>query len=141
MAEEGIDAVPFQHPEIDDWRENFTGVQVLHEPTNLLLFGAVDDVWQAKDGRLIMVDYKSTSTTKDISLDDPWKQTYKRQMEIYQWLLRRKGFEVSPVGYFLFVNATTDRPAFEGRLEFVSSPLSYAPSTAGSLTRQPTNTG
>ena len=29
---------------------------------------------------------------------------YKRQMDMYQWILRRKGFEVSPVGYFVYVD-------------------------------------
>jgi hypothetical protein len=44
------------------------------------------------------VDYKSTSTAKEISLDDRWKQAYKRQMEIYQWLFRQNGFTVSNTG-------------------------------------------
>ena len=59
----------------------------LHEPTNLMVTGAVDDVWADGDETLFVVDYKSTSTEKEISLDDQWKQAYKRQMEIYQWLL------------------------------------------------------
>lgn len=125
MVEQGIDAVPFQHPEIDEWPENFKGVTYLHEPTNLRLSGAVDDVWQGSDGRLIVVDYKSTSTQKEISLDDPWKQAYKRQMEIYQWLLRRKEFAVAETGYFLFVNGRTDLDGFNWRLEFVASLVPY----------------
>jgi len=39
-----IKAVPFQYEKMDEWRENFVGVQYLHEPTNLLVFGAVDDI-------------------------------------------------------------------------------------------------
>jgi RecB family exonuclease len=30
----------------------------LHEPTNLLIPGAVDDVWINPEGELIIVDYK-----------------------------------------------------------------------------------
>jgi hypothetical protein len=55
---------------------------------------------------------------KEISLDDEYKQLYKRQIEIYQWLLRQNGFKVSKIGYFVFVNGQTDRKAFDGRLEF-----------------------
>lgn len=125
MEQYGIDAVPFQRPDIDTWRENFKGLQFQHEPTNLIITGAVDDIWAKPDGSLIAVDYKSTSTQKEISLDDQWKQAYKRQMEIYQWLLRQNGFTVSDTGYFLFVNANTDLPAFNGRLEFDMQIIPY----------------
>ena len=61
MIKYGIDAVPFQHELMDQWRENFKGVQYLHEPTNLLITGAVDDIWVNPSGELIVVDYKATS--------------------------------------------------------------------------------
>lgn len=125
MKEFGIDAVPFQHPDIDRWRQNMTGVQHHHRPTNLLITGALDDVWQAPDGKLHVVDYKSTSTTKAISLDDKYKQGYKRQLEIYQWLLRRNGFDVADTGYLLFVNADTSREHFNGELKFTLQIIPY----------------
>ena len=37
----GVKAIPFSHPDLEKWRTNFTGVQVLHHPTNLLVTGAV----------------------------------------------------------------------------------------------------
>src|SRR5665213_2444152 len=43
MADNQIKAVPYQHADLDKWRHNFTGVQTLHEATNLLITGAVDD--------------------------------------------------------------------------------------------------
>jgi RecB family exonuclease len=113
-----IDAIPYAHESLDQWRENFVGVQYLHEPTNLLITGAIDDVWQTPSGQLIVVDYKATSTLKEISLDDEWKQSYKRQMEIYQWLLRKNGFDVSDTGYFVYCNGLSDKKAFDGKLEF-----------------------
>jgi len=120
MKKHKVNAVPFQHPDIDTWRENFKGVQYLHKPTNLLITGAVDDVWVDPKGNISVVDYKSTSTTKAIDLNDgtPWKDGYKRQMEIYQWLLRQNGFKVNDVGYFVYVNADTDQDAFDGKLVF-----------------------
>jgi len=120
MEKYNVDAIPFQHSDIDEWRENFKGVQYAHEPTNLIITGAVDDIWVNPAGELIVVDYKSTSTTKEIDLNDgtPWKEGYKRQMEIYQWLLRQNGFQVNDTGYFVYVNADTDQDAFDGKLVF-----------------------
>jgi len=45
MEQYGIDAVPFNHPDLAKWRENFVGIQTIHKPTNFLVFGAIDDLW------------------------------------------------------------------------------------------------
>ena len=114
-----VDAVPAGHADLDKWRHNFTGVQHFHEATNLIVFGAIDDLWVNKKGEYIVVDYKSTSKEEAITaLDNEWQDGYKRQMEVYQWLLRRNGFAVSDTGYFVYCNGKTDRKAFGGRLEF-----------------------
>jgi len=118
MKQYKIDAVPFAHPELDVWRQNFTGKQYLHEQTNLLIFGAVDDLWVNPKGEIIIVDYKSTSTSKEISLDDQWKQVFKRQMDIYAWIFQKSGFKLNDTGYFVYANAEKDRPRFDARLEF-----------------------
>ena len=62
-----IDAKPYVHADIDTWRENFVGVSTVHEPTNLHVFGAVDDVWINSDDELIVVDYKATAKDKEIT--------------------------------------------------------------------------
>jgi CRISPR/Cas system-associated exonuclease Cas4 (RecB family) len=118
ISEHKIDAVPFSHPELDTWRENFEGVQFVHKPTGMIISGAVDDIWVKPNGELIIVDYKSTSKDEKITLDDAWKDSYKRQMEVYQWLLRQKGFEVSEEGYFVYANASTEPEKFDGNLKF-----------------------
>jgi CRISPR/Cas system-associated exonuclease Cas4 (RecB family) len=118
MKQYGIDAVPYVHQDLDVWRDNFIGKQYLHEPTNFIIFGAVDDIWVNPKGELIIVDYKSTSTENEISLDDQWKQGYKKQLEIYQWIFRRSGFAVSPLSYIVYANASKHRPRFDGKLEF-----------------------
>jgi CRISPR/Cas system-associated exonuclease Cas4 (RecB family) len=125
MKKYKVNAVPYQHPKMEDWRNTFVGVQHLHPKTNLLVFGAVDDVWVNPRGELHVVDYKSTSTERKISLDDEYKQGYKIQMEVYQWLLRKNGFKVSDAGYFVFANAGKNRPDFDGRLEFELSIVPY----------------
>jgi len=113
-----VDAVPFQHEKMNVWRENFTGVEAFFEPANFVVFGAVDDIWVDKKGKLIVVDYKATSKDEEVNLDAEWQEGYKRQMEIYQWLLRQNGFKVSDTGYFVYTNGRRDREAFDGRLEF-----------------------
>lgn len=118
MKQYKINAVPFKHQDIDKWRNNFVGKQYLHQATNFLVFGAVDDVWVNPKEELIIVDYKSTSTSKKISLNDYYKQGFKKQMEVYQWIFRRSGFKVAKTGYFVYANASKNRPSFDGKLEF-----------------------
>ncbi len=111
--------VPFKHKDINTWRENFVGIQFLHMVTNLLITGAVDDVWINQSGELHIVDYKATSKEGEIELEDTkWHNGYRRQMEIYQWLFRQNGFKVSDTGYFVYVNGKKDRKSFDGKLEF-----------------------
>ena len=61
---------------------------------------------------------KSAVTSNEISLDDEYKQGFKKQMEIYQWIFKQLGFKVSKTGYFVYANAGKNRPSFDGRLEF-----------------------
>ena len=122
----GVDLVPFQHEMMDEWRENFKGVRLDHEGTGMTITGAVDDIWVDKTGLLYVVDYKSTSKNDKIEvLDQDWQIGYKRQMEIYQWLLRQNGFEVSNTGYFVYCNGITDKEAFDAKLEFNVTLIAY----------------
>ncbi|MDB5188329.1 MAG: hypothetical protein JWO50_849 [Candidatus Kaiserbacteria bacterium] len=131
MEQYGIDVLPFEHPEIDIWRENFKGIRHNHVPTGFTVSGAVDDVWVNPAGELIVVDYKSTSKDAVIdALDEDWHDGYKRQMEVYQWLLRNKGFKVSNTGYFVYANASKDRKAFDGKLEFAVTLIAYTGDTS-----------
>ena len=118
MKTYGIDAVPFEHPKLNEWRHNFTGVRFLHEPTNFLVFGAIDDVWKNKNDELHIVDYKATAKNEKVNLDADWQISYKRQMEIYQWLMRGNDFKVSDTGYFVYANGRKDAVAFDAKLEF-----------------------
>lgn len=125
MKAYGLKAVPFAHKMMDEWRENFKGVQYHHKPTNFIITGAVDDLWQDENGEIIVVDYKATSKTSKVTLDADWQDGYKRQMEIYQWLLRKNGLKISNTGYFVYCNGKTDRKAFDGKLEFDIDLLPY----------------
>ncbi len=121
-----IDAIPAKHEQIDDWRENFKGVQYLHQPTGLLVTGAIDDLWQSKKGEYIVVDYKATAKSDPVTeLNDDWHEGYKRQMEIYQWLLRQNGLKVSNTGYFVYCTGRPDEKAFDGKVEFDVHLIAY----------------
>ncbi len=119
MKAYGIDAIPFEHEKMDEWRDSLrAGVQYLHEATNLMVTGGVDDVWINPKGELIIADYKATSKNGEVNLDAEWQDGYKRQMEVYQWLFRQNGFKVSETGYFVYCNGKADKEAFDGKLEF-----------------------
>jgi CRISPR/Cas system-associated exonuclease Cas4 (RecB family) len=119
MEEYRIDAIPFDHKDVDEWREVFKGVTTRHVPTGFTISGAIDDVWVNPDtNKLFVVDYKATSKDGEVTLDALWQDGYKRQMEIYQWLLRQNGFKVSDTGYFVYANGRKDNDTFDGKLEF-----------------------
>lgn len=108
-----IEAVLNQSEHIDTWRHNFTGIQFHHLPTDFLVFGAVDDIWVNPKGELIVVDYKSTGANEYKIYD-----SYRRQLEIYQWLFARNGFRVLKTGYFLFAKVNKANGFADGRLSF-----------------------
>jgi CRISPR/Cas system-associated exonuclease Cas4 (RecB family) len=130
METYGVDAVPFEHEKMDEWRDVFKGVQYIHEPSGFLFSGGVDDIWKLSDGKLAVVDYKATSKNGEVSIDAPWQIAYKRQMEIYQWLLAKNGFDVSRTGYFVYANGNTDAEAFDARLEFDVKVIPYEGDTS-----------
>ncbi|HEX4774788.1 MAG TPA: PD-(D/E)XK nuclease family protein [Candidatus Saccharimonadales bacterium] len=125
MLDNKIQAIPYAHNDLNKWRANFTGVSTLHEPTNLHVFGAVDDIWVNDAGELIVVDYKATSKNREVDIDSDWQISYKRQLEVYQWLLRQNGFTVSNTGYFVYTNARIDLDSFNDHLEFRTKLIPY----------------
>ena len=132
MKSTGRNLIPFAHEDLDTWRDNFKGVSYLHEETNLTITGAIDDVWIDLDtDELIVVEYKSTSTNSEISLNDgtPWKEGYKRQIDIYQWLLKMNGFQVSDDSWFIYANGLKTVDSFSNELKFDTLVLKYTGST------------
>ena len=126
MLETGKNLIPFQHEQLDDWRANFTGVQFTDENLNLTFTGAVDDIWYDLDSEeLIVVDYKATSKKSEVTIDEEWQGGYRRQIDFYQWLLRKNGFKVSNESYFVYCNGDKSKPAFDSKVEFKVSILKY----------------
>ena len=119
MVMYGLDhLVPFAHEDMERWENSMhfgaaNHFNALHEETNILFGGGLDDVWQNREtGELHIVDYKSTAQgvngpkkePQPVDLEGPWKIGYKRQIDMYQWVMRQKGYEVSNTGYFVYVD-------------------------------------
>jgi hypothetical protein len=122
FIEHGIDAVPFAHEKMDEWRENFQGIRYIDQEKGYNFGGAVDDIWEKTNGELIVVDVKATSKNvfdwEDTYSKWEYAKGYKRQLEMYQWLLEKNGFDVAPEAYLVYYNGKKHEPKFNQRLEF-----------------------
>jgi len=107
--------IPFDHEDINLWQRamhfglNEHHFNSIHEETNICFGGGLDDVWEnTSTSELHVVEYKSTANLaadpQPVSLRGNWKGGYKRQIDMYQWVLRRKGFQVSDLSYFVYVD-------------------------------------
>ena len=73
FIEYGIDAVPFKHKNLELWRSNFQGIRYKSIQHKYDFGGAVDDIWQKKNGNLIIVDVKATSKN-----NFDWSETFNK---------------------------------------------------------------
>jgi RecB family exonuclease len=127
MKDFGINAVPYAHADLDIWRDSLRrGITYKVPGTPLIITGGIDDIWLNKsNGKLHIVDYKSTSKQGEVSIDADWQIGYKRQLEVYQWLFRKNDFPVSDIAYFVYVNGDKTLPRFNNRIEFSSKIIPY----------------
>ena len=117
FATVGLDAVPLQDPRLDQWRTNFTGVRWLDTETGWTLFGAVDDLWLGADGQVLVVDYKATSKAGPLSADQLYPG-FRRQAEIYQFLVAQQGLTVNDRAWFVWTNGIKSAASFNDTLSF-----------------------
>lgn len=131
FVKEKLNLLVFDHININLWRSNFKGIRINHKDTNVEIFGAIDDIWINSDtGELHIVDYKSTSKSSEPSINGGgFGDSYKRQMEIYQYIFKKAGYKVSSIGYFLYVNGSKIGTFFDeklqGNMKFKYSIISY----------------
>ena len=78
------------------WRNNFKGIQWSDEQGNIFK-GAVDNIIK-KGNKLIVLDYK----TRGFPLKDDTAEHYQNQLDIYNFLLRKNGYETEDYAYLLF---------------------------------------
>ncbi|MCX6815864.1 MAG: PD-(D/E)XK nuclease family protein [Candidatus Aenigmarchaeota archaeon] len=99
------------------WRSNFKGIRWQDKKGNEL-HGAVDEIL-VKNGKLIVLDFK----TRGFPCKDDTHKHYQDQMDIYNFLLRKNGYETEDYAYLLFFHPTavtkTGDFAFERTLKKV----------------------
>lgn len=118
IAKHGLDLVPANHPKLADWRFNFKGVQFLHKSTGLNITGAIDDLWKAPTQDLYYLpDYKATAKKDPVVEVNP-EYGYFEQMDIYRWLLKMNGLNMSDTGFFVYANGKKDAAMFNDELKF-----------------------
>ncbi len=112
-----LDAVPYSNEEFDAWRTNSKGVRWTDPQTGWTLQGAVDDLWENGDGSLHVADYKATSKAGDVTAAG-LHASYRRQAEVYQFLVRRQNLVVSDTAWFVYANGIKTADRFDNCLTF-----------------------
>ena len=93
----GVDAQLFSNTELlDVWRNNRKGIQFNDDKGNLIK-GAVDDVLQ-KGSKLIVLDFK----TRGFPVKEDTASHSQLQLDVYNFLLRKAGYETEDYAYLLF---------------------------------------
>ena len=119
---------PADIPELNTWRDPFEGVEYCDPGTGLTVCGGIDDLYETEvNGKTVyvVVDYKATARQPDV----PWSKpvyvadSYKRQLEVYQWLLRKNGLTVSSKSYIIYALGDNKRSGFNGILNFKVTPI------------------
>jgi CRISPR/Cas system-associated exonuclease Cas4 (RecB family) len=136
MIRHNLDFIPFQHKDLDVWRNSLKGgISYLDEKTNLIIHGGVDDIWfDLKEKKLVVVDYKAQSTSYPVStqsyLNSEWHISYKLQMDIYVHILRKMNFSVSDMSYFYVCNGEKTNDKFENKIDFKTTLVPYKVNTS-----------
>ena len=126
QVEFNIDAIPAQHPMLDKWRQSMQhGVIFQDLERELHIYGGIDDLWINSDGEYHIVDYKATAKDQPVTELADWTIGYKRQMEVYQWLLRKNGLKVSNTAYFVYCTGDNSADGFNNQLLFHSHLIAY----------------
>jgi len=81
---------------LEVWRNNFKGISFIDEKGNNL-HGAIDNILK-KGKKLIVLDYK----TRGYPLKDDTAEHYQNQLDIYNYLLRKNGYETEDYAFLLF---------------------------------------
>jgi len=78
------------------WRSNFKGIKYEDKDGNILR-GAVDNIL-VKGKKLIVLDYK----TRGYAVKEDTADHYQDQLDIYNFLLRKEGYDTEDYAFLLF---------------------------------------
>lgn len=87
----------FEHTDLlEEWRDYLRGIRWKDKHGNVIM-GAIDNILM-KGKKLVILDYK----TRGHALRDGTANYYKDQMDIYNFLFRKNGYETEDYSYLLF---------------------------------------
>ena len=112
---------------IEVWRDAMhKGLKRRFKDTNIILQGGVDDVWlDTKSNELIVVDYKSQASSKEVSqetyfVEGGYHDAYKTQLNFYAYLMKGMSlkYKVSKDSYLYVVNGLNVEEGFNAQIKF-----------------------
>lgn len=84
------------------WRDGRRGgIEYWDEESGVLLRGAVDNIL-VKGGKLIVLDYKTRGRSPEGDTHEYSRKYYQTQMDLYNLLLRKNGYQTEDYAYLLF---------------------------------------
>jgi len=100
--------IPANHGNLEEWRSSFKGATFLHNSTNLLIYGIIDDIWWDRStNKNHSIIIKSNSKKDDMSYENIWPG-YWRQLSLYTFLLSKNLLSMSSTGILVFINSPTN---------------------------------
>lgn len=126
LAALGKNFVPYSDARLETWRDNREGIERADAVSNITLYGAIDDIWSI-DGQIAVVDYKATarfSPVRELGTEF-YHDAYRRQLDVYAWLLNGNGLATSENGYLFYVTARKGAAGFMGKLDFDPSLIEH----------------
>jgi len=124
MVAAGISGVPYAHPDLEAWQDFRKGFCFTDPRTNFEVMGAFDDLWN--DGAISVVDTKAGDDAKEQLAGSYYWDCYRRQMDIYTWLLYRQGFPVNFMSYFIWAQAVCKKRTADDEERLRAEPTSFA---------------
>ncbi len=96
---EGIEGRLFQNTEkLNEWRNNLKGLRFRDEKTDVILMGAIDDLFVTSEGRYAPLDFK----TRGFPRNEYTHEHYQHQMDIYSFLLEKNGLKPAKFAILIF---------------------------------------
>lgn len=108
------------YEKLEIWRKK--GIEYLHPRHKIVYYGEIDDLLVKEEKYLIPFDFKTT-----LSKEFQIYESYKRQLEIYGYLLKKQGEEVLNLGafYVIKVDINENFEKIEERKLIVIENLNY----------------
>jgi len=86
---------------LNQWRKN---IEFYHPEHKIIYYGKIDDLLITKDGSLVPLDFKTT-LSKEFNV----YESYKRELEIYGYFLKKQGEEVFSQGVLYYIKVDINR--------------------------------